>query len=122
MNILTTLFVLANTAVSITLLVLWLRSHQHTQALLLEAASLGTTNTVIPANLSNLIMERKKRVITVEILNPTELAIAKTKLAKPLMGVAPDTINKLVYKEARDILAEQLPTFGVNADVKVHVT
>lgn len=122
MNILITLFVLANTAVSVTLLVLWLRSHQHTQALLLESASLGTTNTVIPANLEKLIMERKKRVITIEILNPTELAIAKTKLAKPLMGLAPDTINKLVYKEARDIIAEQMPTFGVNAEVKVHVT
>lgn len=122
MNIGITLLVLANTAISGTLLFLWLRSHQHTQALLLEATSLGAVNTVIPANLNNIIMARKKRIITVEILNPTELAIAKTKLAKPFIGVAPDTINKLVYKEARDILAKQLITFGVNADVNIHVT
>ncbi len=122
MNVFITLLVLANTAISVTLLLLWLRSHQQTQTLLLEAASLASANTVIPANLSNLVMERKKRIITVEILNPTELAIAKTKFAKPLIGLAPDTINKLVYKEARDILAQQLPTFGVNAEVKIHVT
>jgi hypothetical protein len=122
MNIFITLLVLANMAISITLLLLWLRSHQQTQALLLEVASLASAKTVIPANLSNLVMEHKKRVITVEILNPTELAIAKSKFAKHLMGLAPDTINKLVYKEAREILAQQLPTFGVDAEVKVHVT
>jgi hypothetical protein len=85
-------------------------------------ASLATSNNVIPANVKNLVLEHKKRIITVEILNPTELAIAKSKFAKHLMGLAPDTINKLVYKEARDILAQQLPTFGVNAEVKIHVT
>lgn len=122
MNIFITILVLANTAISITLLLLWLRSYQQTQALLLEAASLATANTVIPANLNKLVMEHKKRVITVEILNPTELAIAKSKFAKHLMSLAPDTINKLVYKEAREILAQQLPTFGVNAEVKIHVT
>lgn len=122
MNTFITILVLANTAISITLLLLWLRSHQQTQALLLEAASLATANTVIPANLNKLVMEHKKRVITVEILNPTELAIAKSKFAKHLMSLAPDTINKLVYKEAREILAQQLPTFGVNAEVKIHVT
>ena len=119
MNIAITLLVLVNTAVSITLLLLWLRSHRQTQALQLEAAALATTAT--PANLSNLSMEHKKRIITVEILNPTDLAVAKSKFAKPLIRLAPDTIDKMVYKEARDILAKQLPTFGVNAEVKVHV-
>lgn len=109
-------------AISITLLLLWFRSHQQTQALLLEAACLATTNTVIPANLKNLGLEHKRRIITVEILNPTELAIAKSKFAKHFMSLAPETINKLVYKEARDILAQQLPSFGVIAEVKVHVT
>jgi hypothetical protein len=122
MNIFITLLVLANMAISITLLLLWLRSHQQTQALLLEVASLATSNNVIPANVKNLTLEHKKRIITVEILNPTELAIAKSKFAKHLIGLAPDTINKLVYKEAREILAQQLPTFGVNAEVKIHVT
>jgi hypothetical protein len=122
MNIFITLLLLANMAISITLLLLWLRSHQKTQTLLLEAAFLASNNSVIPAHLKNLGLEHKKRLITVEILNPTELAIAKSKFAKHFMGLAPDTINKLVYKEARDILAQQLPSFGVEAEVKVHVT
>jgi hypothetical protein len=122
MNIAITLFVLANMAISVTLLLLWQRSRQQTQDLLLESAALATSNSVIPAKLSKLLMEQNKRIITVEILNPTELAIAKTALAKPFVGLAPDTINKLVYKEARDIIADQLPSFGVNAEVKIHVT
>lgn len=122
MNIVITLFIFANMAVSVALLLLWQRSHQQTQALLLETAALATNNSVMPAKLSKLLMERNKRIITVEILNPTELAIAKTALAKPFVGIAPDTINKLVYKEARDIIADQLPSFGVNAEVKIHVT
>jgi hypothetical protein len=122
MNIAITLFVLANMAISITLLLLWLRGREQSQALLLEAAALAADNAVIPAKLHKLLIEQNKRIITVEILNPTELAIAKTALAKPFVGLAPDTINKLVYKEARDIIAKQLPSFGVNAEVKIHVT
>ncbi len=122
MNIAITLFVLANMAISITLLLLWLRGREQSQALLLEAAALAADNSVIPAKLHKLLIEQNKRIITVEILNPTELAIAKTALAKPFVGLAPDTINKLVYKEARDIIAKQLPSFGVNAEVKIHVT
>ena len=122
MNIAITLFVLANMAISAALLLLWQRSRQQTQALLSEAAALAANSSVTPANLSKLLIEKNKRIITVEILNPTELAIAKTPLAKPFVGLAPDTINKLVYKEARDIIADQLPSFGVNAEVKIHVT
>jgi hypothetical protein len=122
MNIAITLLVLVNTAASITLLLLWLRSRQQTQALLLEVAALTSANKVIPADLNNIIMEHKKRVITVEILNPIELAVAKSAFVTPLMGMSPDTINKFVYKEARDIIAKQLPDFGVNAEVKIHVT
>jgi hypothetical protein len=122
MNIAITLLVLVNTAASITLLLLWLRSRQQTQALLLEVAALTSANKVIPADLNNIVMEHKKRVITVEILNPIELAVAKSAFVTPLMGMSPDTINKFVYKEARDIIAKQLPDFGVNAEVKIHVT
>jgi hypothetical protein len=122
MNTAIILFVLANMAISVALLLLWQRSRQQTQALLTEAAALASDNSVIPVKLSKLLMEQNKRIITVEILNPTELAIAKTALAKPFVNLAPGTINKLVYKEARDIIAEQLPSFGVNAEVKIHVT
>ncbi len=122
MNIAITLFVLANMAISAALLLLWRRSRLQTEILLSQTSALASDNSIIPANLSKLLVEKNKRIITVEILNPTELAIAKTPLAKPFVGMAPDTINKLVYKEAREIIAEQLPSFGVNAEVKIHVT
>jgi hypothetical protein len=121
MNTIIIILVLTNAVTSITLLLLWLRSRQQTEALQLELAAMATADNIIPANLNNLVMEHKKRVITIEILNPIELAVAKTVFAKALVGMSPETINKLVYKEARDLVAQKLPDFGVNAEVKIHV-
>lgn len=121
MNSALTLLVLANAAISIVLLLLWLRSRKQTQTLLLEASALATASEVIPANLNKLVLDHKKRVITVEILNPIELAVSKTVFARPLVGMSPEAINKIVYRQARDIVAQQLPGFGVTAEVKIHV-
>lgn len=121
MNTALAILVITNAAISIVLLLLWLRSRQQTQALQQEAAALAAASEIIPADLNKLVLDHKKRVITVEILNPIELAVAKTVFARPLVGMSPGAINKLVYNEARDIIAKQLPDFGVNAEVKVHV-
>lgn len=121
MNTIIIILVLANAAISITLLLLWIRSRQQTEALRLELAAMAAADNVIPANLNNLVMNHKKRVITIEILNPVELAVAKTVFAKALVGMSPEAINVLVYREARDLVAEKLLDFNVNAEVKIHV-
>lgn len=120
MNTLTISLLAANGLVSLVLLLLWLRSRKQTQALALEAEALQQASQAIPADLQALMGQQNKRLITVEILNPIELATAKTVFAKPLAGMSPGAINKLVYKEARDIIAQQLPEFGVKAEVSVH--
>lgn len=110
---------IGNLIVSITLFLLWQRSAKQTQALAAEALGLQQASNAIPVDLDKLLGNQNKRIITVEILNPIELATAKTAFAKPLAGMSPGVINKLVYSQARDIIAKQLPDFGVKAEVKV---
>lgn len=114
------IFTSINIVVSLLLFVLWQRSQRQSRALQQETAGLQAASNALPADLNKLLGEQNKRFITVEILNPVELAVNKTFLAKPLVGLLPNTINKLVYAEARDIIAQQLPDFGVKAEVKVH--
>lgn len=111
-----------NLALSLLLFVLWRRSQKQSLALQQETAGLQAASNALPADLERLLGAQNKRVITVEILNPVELAVDKTLLAKPLVGLSPGTINKMVYNQARDIIAKQLPEFGVKAEVKVHAS
>ena len=61
------------------------------------------------------------RFITIEILNPSELARHENKFAPVASAVAPNLLNQIVYAKAAGILREQLAGHGVEADVKVHV-
>lgn len=111
-----------NLIVSLLLFVLWQRSQKQSRALQQETTGLQAASNALPADLDKLLGKQNKRVITVEILNPIELAVDKTFLAKPLIGLSPGTLNKIVYAEARDIIAKQLPGFGVKAEVKIHAS
>lgn len=111
-----------NLIISLLLFVLWQRSQKQSRALQQETTGLQAASNALPADLDKLLGKQNKRVITVEILNPIELAVDKTFLAKPLIGLSPGTLNKIVYAEARDIIAKQLPDFGVKAEVKIHAS
>ena len=112
--------VIANTVFSILLLALWLRTRQQNAALRTETAALQQASRAIPADLQTLLGDPGKRIITVEILNPMELATDKTWLAKPVAGMSPGLINRIVYQQAREIVKQQLPKFGAVAEVKIH--
>jgi hypothetical protein len=62
----------------------------------------------------------KNRIITVEILNPLELAASQVKAAGPAGKVAPELIRRQVYSQAVTILKDQLIQQGVEAEVKIH--
>lgn len=111
-----------NLIISLLLFVLWQRSQKQSRALQQETTGLQAASNALPADLDKLLGKQNKRLITVEILNPIELAVDKTFLAKPLIGLSPGTLNKIVYAEARDIIAKQLPDFGVKAEVKIHAS
>lgn len=59
-------------------------------------------------------------LISIEILNPVELAAKESAIAGPVGSLAPNLIRKIVYQRTAAMLREQLLEHGVRADVKTH--
>jgi hypothetical protein len=62
-----------------------------------------------------------RRVMVVEILNPTELAVSQVKAAALLGAARPSLLAKIVYEQAVKNTRTQLAAQGVQADVQLHV-
>ena len=62
----------------------------------------------------------KPELISIEILNPLELALRESQLAKVFGSVAPDIVRREVYKEVHKRLCVQLQEQGVIAEVRLH--
>lgn len=75
----------------------------------------------LPPPLEQAFLAGRQRVLTVEILNPLELARAQHKLAGVAGALAPAAVRAIVYDQAAKITREQLAKQGVAADVQVHV-
>ncbi|MGN6608756.1 MAG: hypothetical protein ACTHMS_17325 [Jatrophihabitans sp.] len=91
------------------------------RALRAELAELSPVDSLPPA-LEKAFAGGRKRLLTVEILNPLELATAQHKLAGVAGSFAPATVRSIVYDQAAKITREQLAKHQVQADVQVHVT
>jgi hypothetical protein len=104
--LLVTLSLLAVTGVQ-----LW-RLRAQLQALVAQAAALSTA----PAPRDGL----KSGLITIEILNPLELAARRSKVFGLVGSLTPDLVRRLVQQETLKILAEELRARGVQAEVKLH--
>jgi hypothetical protein len=97
--------------------VLMLRKVRRVQDEVAEAAKLVDdipVPEVDPAIVSNGMF------ITIEILNPLEVASSRMKLAGVAGSVAPTLISKIVYEQSVKVLRRQLDTQGVHAEVKLH--
>ncbi|MFT4264225.1 MAG: hypothetical protein QM572_12635 [Nocardioides sp.] len=62
-----------------------------------------------------------RRVITIEILNPLELAASQSRAARLLGGLTPTVITRIVYDQASKQIMETLEDEGVAAEVRVRV-
>jgi hypothetical protein len=82
------------------------------------AAELDTVKDAPPAPAVPAIPAR--RMITIEILNPLELASSQVRAASLVGSWKPDTITKIVYSEAAKQIVAQLAEEGVVAEVQVH--
>ncbi|MGQ0620263.1 MAG: hypothetical protein ACT4QA_10130 [Panacagrimonas sp.] len=58
-------------------------------------------------------------VIVISILNPMELAAQKHWVAGTLGRISPALVRKIVYQEALKIVSQELPKYGVVAEVRV---
>ncbi len=65
-------------------------------------------------------MRGPRRLITIEILNPIELAGTRGRLAWLAGTLAPGITRRVVYDQTLKILKQQLETEQVVADVRVH--
>jgi len=58
-------------------------------------------------------------LLTIEILNPLELARAHSRIGSSLAGVAPGLVRKRVYQQVASELGEELAERGVEANVEI---
>ncbi|NMN98534.1 hypothetical protein [Antrihabitans stalactiti] len=61
----------------------------------------------------------KGRVLTIEILNPLELAASQNWVAGIASSLAPALVTKIVYERAAKMMKEELGKFGVEAVVQI---
>jgi hypothetical protein len=59
-------------------------------------------------------------LISVEVLNPLELAARESRLAKTFGALTPDLVQREVYKQVYERMCKQLQEQGVVADVRLH--
>lgn len=78
------------------------------------AAGLGTLASSVFATLG------RPSLISVEILNPMELAMRESPLAKAFGSLTPELVRREVYKEIYQRLCLQLQDQGVVAEVRLH--
>ena len=90
------------------------------RALRAELAEL-TPTTPLPPVAEQAFRAGRQRFMTVEILNPLELARAQNKFAGVAGAVAPSAVRAIVYEQAAKITRTRLAEHGVAADVQIHV-
>jgi hypothetical protein len=66
------------------------------------------------------VMGRGRRIITIEILNPIELAGHRSRMFGIAGSFVPDFTRRLVYEQTAKVLRDKLVDHSVVADVRVH--
>lgn len=83
-------------------------------------ADLAAELNAAPIDLSRTLGGGKRQVIALEILNPSEVAAEKSRLAKNLGGLAPNLLRAEVNRQAAEQLVGQLAEYGIEAEVRIH--
>lgn len=81
----------------------------------LDAAVAATARSVVPSQVG-----RARRVISVEILNPIELAGSRNRVFGIAGSFVPDLTRRIVYDQTVKIMRKLLDEHHVVADVRVH--
>lgn len=110
-----------NALLCVTLAVLWYSSKRQLTALRQRLDALGVDASLSPDSFPTIASSGKQRLITVELLNPMELAAKESWFARQFGSLTPALVHKLVYAQARERVEQQMPKFGATAEVKVHV-
>lgn len=94
------------------------RLHKMEQALL----TLQGEKATFPPDFRKLLSGGQTELISIQILNPMELAAQQSKLASALGNLTPSLIRRIVHNEAIKITRRELERHGAKAQVRLHGT
>ena len=63
---------------------------------------------------------RERRLLTIEILDPGEVAASRGRALGLVGSLAPGLVRRVVYERTRRVLIDELAAQGVRADVRLH--
>ncbi|HSW13292.1 MAG TPA: hypothetical protein VLI06_10670 [Solimonas sp.] len=109
-----------NVALSLILALLFLRLWRVQHSLHGRLRELAPNLSNDPARSFELTSAARPSLISIEILNPMELAAKETWIAGVLGSVTPTLIRRLVYQRAAQMVREELKGHGVTAEVRQH--
>ena len=117
-------FLLAANLIALAGIAAWLFVlHRRAAAAKAGAEWLAADVGVLPADLRTQAREagvEAATFYTIEILNPLEVAALESKLGEVFGGITPAIVKREVHRRAHGIIVEQLKTFGIRADVRLH--
>ncbi|MDP9140097.1 MAG: hypothetical protein M3O62_04800 [Pseudomonadota bacterium] len=96
------------------------QQQQLLDTLLQDQQALNAAWNALPPDAAQLANVGAASFMSLEILNPVELAAKESSFAGPLGNIAPGLLRKIVYQRAAAIIREDLLKHGVQAEVKIH--
>jgi hypothetical protein len=92
------------------------RLHAMEQTLL----SLRDEKAAFPDDFRRLLSSSQTEVISIQLLNPMELAAQQSKLAGVFGSLTPSLVRRIVHNEAIKITRRELEKHGAKAEVRFH--
>lgn len=86
----------------------------------MRAENLDPEAAAPPPDIRQIYADLKGGLITIEILNPMELAAKESWFAGLFGSVAPAALRRLVYKRAGKITLSMLKDFGVDGEIGIY--
>lgn len=66
------------------------------------------------------LLPENKAMLSIEILNPVQLAVQESRYAEALGAVSPGLLRRIVHQRTAEILRSELIKHGVQAEVRMH--
>lgn len=119
-NLFLSVMLVTNLVLAVLLAALLLRLWQLLRGLQARVQQLAPNLSSDPARQFELTSAARPSLISIEILNPMELAAKQSWVAGALGSITPALVRRLVYQRASQIVREELKDYGVVAEVRQH--
>jgi hypothetical protein len=112
---------LAINAVALALL-LWrqFRQRQELGVLQTRCEELGAGVRALPADAQALLTPERPLLLSIEILNPMQVAAQQSRFADTFGSLTPALVRRIVYERAVDIVKQEVLKHGLEAEVRLH--